>query len=201
MVSLYLKGMIRMEHLKVFDENYTYLRDESRDNVHRDGLWHETFHCWLLDENFVYIQKRSAVKKDFPGMYDITAAGHILSTETVGDGIREVEEELGVDVDLSKLHSKGVVQDCIELSNFMDREFANVFLYESTVTARDLSLQLEEVESIYVVGRRALIQLFLSEVTAVNCSNIHDGTSVLISLDDFVPHETSYFKQVALFLI
>ena len=31
MVSLYLKGMITMEQLKVFDENYTYLRDESRE--------------------------------------------------------------------------------------------------------------------------------------------------------------------------
>ena len=190
-----------MERLKVFDENYIYLRDESRDNVHRDGLWHETFHCWLLDEKFVYIQKRSNVKKDFPGLYDITAAGHILSTETVADGIREVKEELGIDVDLSKLHSKGVVQDRIELSNFIDHEFTNIFLYKSTLRASDFSLQLEEVESIHVVERRALIQLFLSEVTAVNCSNIHDGTSVVISLNDFVPHETSYFERVALFLV
>ena len=98
-------------------------------------------------------------------MYDITAAGHILSTETVADGIREVEEELGIEVDLSKLHSKGVVQDVIELPNFIDREFANVFLYESTFEASDFSLQLEEVESIHVVERQALIELFFNEVT------------------------------------
>ena len=82
-----------MERLKVFDESYTYVKEDSRDEVHRKGLWHETFHCWLMDDEFVYIQKRSAVKKDFPGLFYITAAGHILATETVMDGIREVEEE------------------------------------------------------------------------------------------------------------
>lgn len=189
-----------MERLKVFDENYTYLRDESRDNVHLKGLWHETFHCWLLDEKFIYIQKRSNVKKDFPGLYDITAAGHILSTETVMDGIREVEEELGIEIDMQKLHSKGIVRDGIELSNFIDHEFANVFLYESTFTARDFSLQLEEVESVHIVKREDLIQLFLSEVMTVTCRNIHDGTTVIISLPDFVPHERMYFEQVALFM-
>jgi isopentenyldiphosphate isomerase len=185
-----------MEQLKVFDENYTYLRDESRDNIHLKGLWHETFHCWLLDEKFVYIQKRSVVKKDFPGLYDITAAGHILSTETAADGIREVEEELGIDVDLSKLNSKGTVQDSIDLSNFIDREFANVFLYESTFAASDFSLQQEEVESVHVVERKALIDLFVNEVMAVKCVNIFDGTLKEIGLIDFVPHERNYFEKV-----
>ncbi len=186
-----------MERLKVFNESYTYLRDENRDKVHREGLWHETFHCWLMDDQFVYIQKRSAMKKDFPGLFDITAAGHILSTETVSDGIREVEEELGIEVDLSKLHSKGVVQNIIELPNFIDREFSHIFLYESTFTAADFSLQLEEVESVHIVDRQDLIQLFLAEVTTVTCSNIYDGKSVEISLTDFVQHERSYFEKVA----
>ena len=86
-----------MEQLKVFDENYTYLRDESRDKVHREGLWHETFHCWLVDDKFVYIQKRSAMKKDFPGLFDITAAGHILSTETVKMVFGKWKRNLGIE--------------------------------------------------------------------------------------------------------
>lgn len=186
-----------MEQLKVFDENYTYLRNENRAKVHCEGLWHETFHCWLVDDQFVYIQKRSAIKKDFPGLFDITAAGHILSTETVADGIREVEEELGIEVDITKLHSKGVVQNSIKLPNFIDREFSNVFLYDSTFAASDFSLQQEEVESVHVVERQALIDLFVNEVMTVKCINIFDGTLAEIGLSDFVPHERNYFEQVA----
>ncbi len=186
-----------MELLKVFDENYTYLRDESRDKVHHEGLWHETFHCWLVDDQFVYIQKRSAMKKDFPGLFDITAAGHILSTESVADGIREVEEELGIEVDLTMLHPKGVMRDIINLANFIDCEFSNVFLYDSTFIASDFSLQQEEVESVHVVERKALSDLFLNEVLTVKCVNIFNGTSAEISLRDFVPHERNYFERVA----
>ena len=104
---------------------------------------------------------------------------------------------MGIEVDLTKLHSKGVVQDIIKLPNFIDREFSNVFLYESTFAATDFSLQQEEVESVHVVERQALIDLFLNEVMTVKCVNIFDGTLAEIGLIDFVPHERNYFEKVA----
>jgi isopentenyldiphosphate isomerase len=192
--------VIEVERLKVFDESYTYVKDESRDEVHRKGLWHETFHCWLVDDEFVYIQKRSAVKKDFPALFDITAAGHILVTETVMDGIREVEEELGLVVDLKKMYSKGVIRDVIELPGFIDREFANVFLYQSTFKPSEFLLQQEEVASVHRIERSDLMNLFLNETAKVLCINIFDGTTLEIGLADFVPHERNYFEQVALLM-
>lgn len=186
-----------MERLKVFDENYTYVKEDSRDEVHRQGLWHETFHCWLVDDEFVYIQKRSAVKKDFPGLFDITAAGHILATETVMEGIREVEEELGLVIDLEKMYAKGVVRDVIELPGFIDREFANVFVYQSTFRPSEFLLQQEEVASVHAVRKSALTALFLTEVETVLCTNIFDGTMLEIGLVNFVPHERIYFEQIA----
>lgn len=187
-----------MEQLRVFDENYTYVKDESRDKVHQDGLWHETFHCWLVDKQFVYIQKRSAEKKDFPSLFDITAAGHILSIETVEDGVREVEEELGLAVDLSRLYSKGVVRDVIELPNFHDYEFANVFLYKSIFSLSDFSLQTEEVASVHRVKKEDFIQLCLNEIATVKCINIFDEASTEeIGLGDFVPHASAYFEAIA----
>lgn len=186
-----------MERLKVFDESYTYVKEDSRDEVHRQGLWHETFHCWLVDNEFVYIQKRSAVKKDFSGLFDITAAGHILATETVMDGIREVEEELGLVVDLKKIYAKGVVRDVIELPGFIDREFANVFVYQSTYKPSEFLLQQEEVASVHIVKRQELRNLFFDEIETVVCTNIFDDTVLEIGLVDFVPHERTYFEQVA----
>ncbi|WP_203249210.1 NUDIX hydrolase [Sporosarcina beigongshangi] len=186
-----------MERLKVFDESYTYVKEADRDEVHRQGLWHETFHCWLVDDEFVYIQKRSAVKKDFPGLFDITAAGHILATETVMDGIREVEEELGLAVDMKRIDAKGIIRDVIELPGFIDREFANVFLYHSTYQPSEFLLQQEEVASVHAVKRQELRNLFLIETEVVVCTNIFDGTVLEIGLVDFVPHERTYFEQVA----
>lgn len=184
-----------VELLKVFDEDYKYVCDETREIIHKKGQWHETFHCWLVDGTNVFIQKRSATKKDFPSLYDITAAGHLLTDEEIMDGVREVEEELGIQVDLSKLKRMGAVRDVIRLPSFIDKEFANVFLYQSTLGPDDFTLQLEEVERIHSVAIKDLQALFRREVENIICS---DDTK--ITLSDFVPHETAYFEAVAEFL-
>ncbi|MFS0577526.1 NUDIX domain-containing protein [Sporosarcina sp. 179-K 3D1 HS] len=185
-----------MELLKVFDSQYTYMKNENRDTVHTKGYWHETFHCWILDEQFVYIQKRSAQKKDFPGCFDISAAGHLLAHESVADGLREVEEELGLRVDLSRLQCKGVIRDVIEIGEFLDREFANIYLYHSSFSASDFSLQPGEVDSIHTVERETLAQLFVGERNQVTAVSLVDGSSDEIQLTDFVPHEKGYFERI-----
>ncbi|WP_339252638.1 NUDIX domain-containing protein [Sporosarcina sp. FSL W8-0480] len=186
-----------VELLKVFDEDYRYIHNEYREKIHESGLWHETFHCWLVDEENVYIQKRSFVKKDFPGMYDITAAGHLLADETVMDGVREVEEEIGIVIDHMKLQSTGVVRDTIKLPGFIDNEFANVFVYKYTFAPTDFKLQQEEVDGIHIVEIQDLVMLFRSRVVKVVCKNIHTGEVGELKLTDFVPHETEYFIAIA----
>ncbi|WP_252504987.1 NUDIX domain-containing protein [Sporosarcina sp. Marseille-Q4943] len=185
------------ELLKVFEENYKYVCDETRGTIHKKGLWHETFHCWLVDDTNVFIQKRSATKKDFPSLYDITAAGHLQADEEVMDGIREVEEELGIKVDPFKLKRMGFVRDVIKLPGFIDKEFANVFLYHSTFAFEEFTLQQEEVESIHSVSIENLQALFTGEVETITCT---DDNSTDITLADFVPHETAYFQAVGEFL-
>ena len=68
--------------------------------MHRDGDWHETFHCWFVEKDdedmFLYFQLRSKNKKEAPNIWDITSAGHIMHDEDVqSGGLREIEEELG----------------------------------------------------------------------------------------------------------
>lgn len=186
-----------MEKLRTFDKNYRYIGDENRDIVHREGLWHETFHCWFIDEQFIYIQKRSANKKDFPSLFDITAAGHLEADETVEDGIREIKEELGIQVDFSSLIKVGVIHDVIELQNFYDYEFSHVYLYPSTFIQEDFSLQEEEVESIHKVRQQDFIGLCLGKIEQVNCTSMTDLTEYKIGLVDFVPHPPTYFEVLA----
>ena len=58
----------------------------------------------------------------------------------------------------------GIVQDVITLPGFIDKEFANVFLYTSNFSQNDFTLQQEEVESIHVVSIEDLQALFKGEV-------------------------------------
>ncbi|EDL64867.1 NUDIX hydrolase [Bacillus sp. SG-1] len=101
------------ETLNIFDNEGYHIGAAARDEVHRQGHWHETFHCWFIkwenEKYFLYFQLRSMDKKDYPNLLDITAAGHILSHETFEDGIREVKEETGINVRYEELVPMGII--------------------------------------------------------------------------------------------
>ncbi|RAZ67686.1 NUDIX hydrolase [Planococcus maitriensis] len=181
----------------------------ARDEVHRQGLWHETFHCWIVSHELghtrVHLQLRSRDKADFPGLFDITAAGHIAAHESVKDGVREIEEELGLALSFEQLTPLGVVNDEILLPGFTDRERAYIHLYEDTqIDLADYRLQAEEVAGMAAVDFRAFFELCMNQTEKIDaCGFIErpEGRKPFrkkIGLPDFVPHQPSYWKQVAI---
>ncbi|MFJ7939614.1 NUDIX domain-containing protein [Peribacillus sp. NPDC096622] len=194
------------EELKIFDENRNEIGIADRSEVHKKGHWHETFHCWFVDKkdgiDYIYFQKRSDEKKDFPTLLDITAAGHIMSNESVSDGIREVKEELGIDVQFEELISLGVIEDCIVTNSFIDRELGNVYLYHMKDTD-DFNLQKEEVSGIVKTEFNNFSDLCLGKQNKIIVEGfkINElGKKIVlkknVSLDQFVPHQKSYLEKV-----
>lgn len=195
------------ELFKIFDEHRNERGVATRTEVHRKGYWHETFHCWLMsrgeDIPYIYLQKRSDTKQDYPSLLDITAAGHLLADESVFDGVREVREELGIDVSFDDLLPLGVLDYCVVREGFIDKEIAHVFLYQTTHSLDGYILQLEEVSGIVRAEFSAFCELWLEgrEEIYVEGFNI-DKNGVRVSVhthvtkDDFVPHDRSYYEQV-----
>ncbi|MGX6443896.1 NUDIX hydrolase [Neobacillus sp. K501] len=195
------------EMLKVFDDERNPIGIATREEVHRLGYWHEAFHCWFVSNekgiNYLYLQLRSDRKKDYPNLLDITAAGHLLADENVYDGVREVKEEIGIEVSADELIPLGVIDYCVTKENFIDKELANVFLYKSKSTFDDFSLQEEEVSGMVKVvlndfvelwdGRREKVDIQGFEVKEAGTKVVIDG---LAGKDKFVPHPITYYETV-----
>lgn len=194
------------ETLRIFDERKNHIGYLSREEVHQTGHWHETFHCWFVSReagiDYVYLQIRSGMK-DFPHLLDITAAGHLLAHETVRDGVREVKEELGIDVSMDELVPLGTIKDRIITEDFIDKEFANVFLYESTSSLQAFTLQREELSGIVKAELNGFMDLWLgraNELVIKGFKMDEGGKEVLVEATvgkrQFVPHEQSYYEIV-----
>ncbi|MDF2726346.1 MAG: hydrolase, partial [Paenibacillus sp.] len=121
------------ELLDIFDETMTLIGTASRSETHRQGLWHQTFQCWIAARRpngiSLLLQKRHPGKDTFPELYDITSAGHLLAGETAEDGMRELEEELGIAAAFDELVPIGVIPVQLRYQSLIDREFCHVFLY------------------------------------------------------------------------
>ena len=82
-----------------------------KSEAHKNRLFHATEHIWLFtSDRKVLLQKRAFTKKVFPGIWDISVAGHIGAGEEIIEGAkREVFEEIGLkiqDKDLIKIGNR-----------------------------------------------------------------------------------------------
>lgn len=195
------------ELLKIFDENRNELGVAPRRDVHRFGYWHDTFHCWFItkfqDEAYIYLQLRSENKADYPNLLDITAAGHLTNDETVEDGIREIEEEVGISVSYSDLEKLTTITYSVEKNEFIDNEFAHVYLYHYTQNLDDFSVQQDEVAGIVLANFEEFSQLWFGERESLNIKGFKmnkDGNresyDEIVGKEKFVPHPISFYQEV-----
>lgn len=193
-----------IEELAVFNEHDQRVGVATRDHIHAAGLWHETFHCWLIEEKdgerFVYLQLRSANKKDYALRYDITAAGHLLATETPEDGIREVAEELGIDVKFSELQSIGTLQNIVLTPAISDREWARCYVYKVT-TPQTFTLQQEEVAALLTCRLADFAALIHGDVPTISLRDVQSGEIKTVTCAQLVPHPQSYYEAIVEALI
>jgi isopentenyldiphosphate isomerase len=195
------------ELLKIFDQNGNVRGKATRADVHREGHWHETFHCWFTErignEHFLFFQVRSSDKKDYPDLLDITAAGHILAEETYLDGLREVKEELGIELSLDDLKSLGVIKDSLKSPGFIDNELCHVFLYDNHQPFDHYNLQREEVSGIMRASLTDFANLWFGKEQKIKVEGFLDSGNLekkshclFVTKRDFVPHEDSYIDSV-----
>lgn len=86
------------EILEVVDENDRVIGTERRGTIHKNGLMHRSAQVLVFNSHGeLFLQKRSASKDEFPGLWDSSAAGHVDPGESYLEcARRELEEELGV---------------------------------------------------------------------------------------------------------
>ncbi|MFC0525555.1 NUDIX domain-containing protein [Pontibacillus salicampi] len=196
-----------MEILNVFNKDYEKIGTASREEVHTKGYWHETFQCWIvgMEENpYIVLQKRSHTKKEFPDLLDISAAGHLTAGETMEDGVRELEEELGVTVHYSQLYSCGVYKDGITIGSMKDNELANIFLYKLAGNIQSFQLQQEEVAAIVKADLHDFIALWRGDKQRIvvqgyteRLDRTRAAVTWQVSKSHFVPHGSHYYLYVA----
>ena len=119
-----------------------------KSEAHKNGWFHATAHIWFFtSDKKILLQKRALTKKVFPGIWDISVAGHIGAGEEILDGAkREVFEEIGLileDKDLIKIGTR--IHQFNHENGIQDNEHHHVFIAELKTPISELTMQPEEV--------------------------------------------------------
>lgn len=101
--------------------------------VHKDGDYHRAVHVWIYSESTqeLLLQKRADCKESWPGLWDISSAGHISAGDSsLVTARKELHEELGINLPKDAFELIFVfLQECvINDGNYINNEFNDVYL-------------------------------------------------------------------------
>jgi len=187
--------MNRDEMLLIYDENLNVLGSELRSKIHKEGLLHQVVHCWIISEldgeKWIYFQQRSYEKKDFPGLYDISAAGHLnIGKDPKAAVKRETHEEIGITMEEENLKFIGTIKETMYLDNFYNNEICEVYFY---ITENPKFILGPEVEKIPLDDFKNLI---LNDSKKIEALSLDSKYKFTIDKDEFCSHEKEYLKYV-----
>ena len=91
------------EIFNIVDNRNNIIGQASRSEVHSKKLMHRSVHIFVFNSlGDLFLQKRSMLKDESPGLWDISVAGHVgLGENYQTCAYRELEEELGLDSELT----------------------------------------------------------------------------------------------------
>jgi len=130
-----------IEWLDIVDENDIVIGCAPRDQIHAEKHFHRSSHIIVFNSRGdVFVQLRSMLKDNSPGLWDISAAGHVDSGEDYrACAVRELAEELGIQTSPESLSYISSLSP--EARNGF--EFTRIY---SVVSDQSLVLQSDEID-------------------------------------------------------
>ncbi len=154
-----------------------------KSEVHKLGLYHASVHIWFFTlDGKILFQKRSEDKDTFPGLWDISVAGHIGTGESPeNSAIREIKEEIGLVISKDDLVFIGIrLGEKTPKPELFDNEFHYVYLAKLRVPIASLILQEEEVSDICLIEIDTLKNILKNPIRS----------------KEYVPHDDTYYDFI-----
>lgn len=152
-----------------------------KSEAHKKGLWHASAQIWLYTPNGeILIQKRAINKDTYPGLWDISVAGHLSAGDSpISAALREIEEEVGLVISAEALHFLKTIKNSKSPTNsIIDNEFNHLFICCTPIIIKQLKLQVEEVAEAKLME--------IADFKKLLENNYHE----------FVPHGTEYYTYI-----
>lgn len=125
---------------------------ETRKIVHKKGLCHRIIVVAIIDKNgYLLMQQRSANKETNAGKWDVSTAGHISAGQTSKEAaIREVSEEVGLNIEENELNYISTYKECKQIKeNYIANHIYDFYIVEKKeIDINKIKMQESEVQQV-----------------------------------------------------
>lgn len=120
---------------------------KTKREIKRNGDYHRAIRVVIVNSNNeVLFQKRSNKKKMFSNLWSIYLTGHVKAHEEPIDAvIREVKEEIGIDILSDELEYLYTIKDEKKNKNYDERIFFDTYLLKKEIGIDDIKMNNEVI--------------------------------------------------------
>lgn len=165
-----------------------------------DGDWLSVFAIWLYKKTdtgvYILFQGRSLNATVSPGKLDISAAGHYNAGESGLDGLRELQEELGITPNEVDCHDFGRhINSYLDTAGRTRRAVLSTYVCEFKGEDSDFALSEREVSEVYWVPITDFLDMYHQKRAEIDIEGFdHAGNTKkrTATMDDFFYNVDDY---------
>ena len=161
-----------MEYWDVLDSN----RNKTgkvilRGDAFKENEYHLIVHVWIKNsKNEFVISKRKKDKYPYPGLWECTGGSAVSGDDSLKTALKEVKEELGIDLD----KDKGKIVYQYKGNNGFSPHFVDVWLFNQEIDKMAIKCQETEVEEAKMVTREEINELLKVNAFVPDCGRYLD---------------------------
>ena len=179
-----------MEIIDIYNENHEYLGKCEKELAHKLGLWHEVFNGIIVNKKnksvIFQIKNSKHNKVHNENKIEISVGGHYKAGEKVQNGIREIKEESGIEIDFKDLIYLGERQVSTIVNNdYIVREFQKIFIIPYSGSVYNLKCKDDEIIGFIEFKIDDCIDLFLKKKESIMGMNSYKK-KIKVTLKNFV---------------
>jgi 8-oxo-dGTP pyrophosphatase MutT (NUDIX family) len=196
------------EFVDTYDDDGAWAGTTDRRLTHRNGAWHQCLHCVVVSRqngrSVLVLQRRGFGLEEYPGQIDVSVAGHLRAGESLADAaVREIREELGIDVIFPSLEPLGEYPLIVQTAGLFLRERTAVFALRDDRPASAYPFDAVEVASLVWLDLGDATDLWAGKrETAPAHEQTSDGTADhYVANRDFVNDVPDYWRWLGRTLV
>ena len=166
------------QKLNIVDEAGNIVGEDTRENIHNNGLLHREIHVWFYTlQGEIVFQHRAKDKETYPNLLDATVGGHVeIGFDYETAATQELEEETGIQAEKNNLVFIKMVRSKVfdTTTNKTNNVIRAIYAYRYTGKIEDLRVEkgkaigfelwpLEKIFNISDEDRKRFIPALLEE--------------------------------------
>jgi isopentenyldiphosphate isomerase len=134
-----------MEKLNVVDEEGNVIGEETRENIHKQGLLHKEVHVlFYTPTGELIFQHRAKDKDTYPDLLDVAVGGHVeIGSDYDETALQEMKEETGICIEKKDLTLIKIIKsrNIDTVTNTINNSLRAIYIYRYDGNIKDLRIE------------------------------------------------------------